>query len=90
MNDDPQHPVIYEGAEGPATGQISACIAVRDVLIRAGLGKEPGVRPASVAGWAGNRVLLETGRIDEVARRLGMASLDRTARFIDWSWNGDT
>jgi integrase/recombinase XerC len=59
---------------------------VRDVLVRAGLGKEPGVRPASVAGWAGRQILQETGRIDEVARRLGMASLDRTARFIDWSW----
>jgi integrase/recombinase XerC len=79
-------PVVYEGDDGPATGQISACIAVRDVLVRAGLGKEPGVRPASVAGWAGRQILQETGRIDEVARRLGMSSLDRTARFIDWSW----
>jgi integrase/recombinase XerC len=82
-------PVVYEGDDGPATGQISACIAVRDVLIRAGLGKEPGVRPASVAGWAGRQILCETGRIDEVARRLGMASLDRAARFIDWSWATD-
>jgi integrase/recombinase XerC len=89
IDDRPEQPVVYEGAEGSATGQISACIAVRDVLIRAGLGKERGVRPASLAGWAGNRILQETGRIDEVARRLGMASLDRTARFINWSWNGD-
>ncbi len=83
---DPDQPVVYEGDNGPATGQISACIAVKDVLVRAGLGKEPGVRPASVAGWAGRRILQETGRIDEVARRLGMSSLDRTARFIGWSW----
>jgi integrase len=83
-NDD--QAVVYEGSDGPATGQVSACIAVRDVLVRAGLGKEPGVRPASVAGWAGRRILDETGRIDEVARRLGMAGLDRAARFIDWSW----
>ena len=85
----PGRPVVYEGDDGPATGQISACVAVRDVLIRAGLGKEPGVRPASVVGWAGQQILRETGRIDEVARRLGMASLDRTARFIDWSWATD-
>lgn len=83
---DPEQLVVYEGADGPATGQISSCIAVRDVLIRAGLGDEPGVRPASVAGGAGNQILRETGRIDEVARRLGMTSLDRTARFIGWSW----
>ena len=54
-------PVVYEGDGRPATGQISSCIAVRDVLIRAGLGKEPGVRPASVAGWAGRQILEETG-----------------------------
>ena len=71
--DSPDQPVVYEGRDGSATGQISSCIAVRDVLIRAGLGKEPGVRPASVAGWAGRQILEETGRIDEVARRLGMA-----------------
>lgn len=84
--DDPERPVVYEGRDGAATGQISSCIAVRDVLIRAGLGKELGVRPASVAGWAGRQILQETGRIDEVARRLGMASLDRAVRFIGWSW----
>ena len=83
---DPEHLVVYEGSDGPATGQISSCIAVRDVLVRAGLGDEPGVRPASVAGWAGNQILRETGTIDKVARRQGMASLDRTARFIGWSW----
>ena len=81
--------MVYEGDDGPSTGQISACIAVRDVLIRAGLGKEPGVRPASIAGWAGQQILRETGRIDEVARRLGMASLDRTARFLHWAWATD-
>jgi hypothetical protein len=48
--------------------------------------EEPGVRPASVAGWAGQQILRETGRIDVVAQRLGMGSLDRTARFIDWDW----
>jgi hypothetical protein len=50
---------------------------------------EPDVRPASVAAWAGRRILAETGRIDEVARRLGMVSLDRTARFIAFDWQVD-
>lgn len=87
--DGDDEPIVYEGHDGPSTSQISACIAVRDVLVRAGLGTEPGVRPASVAGWAGQQILRETGRIDEVARRLGMASLDRTARFLQWSWATD-
>jgi integrase/recombinase XerC len=66
---------------------VSACVAIEDVLTRAGLAREADVRPASVAGWAGNQILDETGHIDEVARRLGMRSLDRAARFIGFDWN---
>ena len=79
--------VVYDGAGPPETGQISSCIAVRDVLVRAGLGAELGVRPASVAAWAGRRMLESGAGIEEVARRLGMASLDRTVRFIGWEWS---
>ena len=79
-------PLVYAGDGGGQVGQISSCIAISDVLTRSGLGAEPDVRPASVAGWAGCQILAETGRVDEVARRLGMASLDRTARFIAWDW----
>jgi integrase/recombinase XerC len=86
---EPDQLVAYGGGAGSATGQISSCIGVRDILVRSGLGREPGVRPASVAGWAGRQILEQTGRIDEVALRLGMASLDRAARFIAWSWLDD-
>ncbi|MDP1821431.1 MAG: hypothetical protein Q8K58_16250 [Acidimicrobiales bacterium] len=58
-----------------------------DVLRRAGLCGEPDVRPASIAGRAGMQILEESGRIEEVARRLGMRSLDRAARFIGWTWS---
>jgi integrase len=83
---DPELSVVYSGAGGYTTGQVSAGTAVIDVFTRAGLASEPDVRPASVAAWAGRRIYNETGRIDEVARRLGMASLDRTARFIALDW----
>jgi integrase len=86
---EPDTSVVYGGSGDAATGQVSACVAIGDVLTRSGLAAEPDVRPASVAAWAGRRVLDETGRIDEVARRLGMASLDRTARFIAFDWSGD-
>jgi integrase/recombinase XerC len=56
------------------------------VLRRAGLGDEEGVRPGSIAAWAGRRVLADTGRIDEVARAMGQRSLDRTAEVIGWNW----
>lgn len=82
-------PLVYRGSGPPSTGQVSSSIAIADVLERAGLGHEPDVRPASVAAWAGRQVLAETGRIDVVARRLGMRSLDRAAKFIAWDWSGD-
>jgi hypothetical protein len=86
---EPDASVVYGGSGDATTGQVSACVAIGDVLTRAGLAAEPDARPASVAAWAGQRILEETGRIDEVARRLGMASLDRTARFIAFDWSGD-
>ena len=55
-------------------------------LARAGMGDEPGVKPASVPAWAGTKVFEATGRIEVVAERLGMRSLDRTAGFIGWDW----
>ena len=86
LPDDPDTRVVYGGSGDVGTGQVSASVAIGDVLTRAGLAGERDVRPASVAAWAGRRILAETGRIDEVARRLGMSSLDRTARFIAFDW----
>jgi integrase len=86
LSSDPATRVVYGGSGDEATGQVSASVAIADVLTRAGLAGEPDVRPASITAWAGCRILAETGRIDEVARRLGMASLDRTARVIAFDW----
>jgi integrase/recombinase XerC len=61
--------------------------AIREVLRRAGLLTDPMVRPASLPAWAGRQVLDETGRIDVVARALGMRSLDGAARAIGWDWS---
>ncbi len=80
--------LVYSGAGGEA-GQASSCIAISETLRRAGLGKEPGVRPLSVAAWVGATILARGGSIDDVARALGMRSLDRAARLIGWDWHGD-
>ncbi len=87
VGDDPAKRLVDPGLKGGEAGHRSARAAILDVLTRSGLATEPDVRPASIAGWAGRRILTETGRIDLVARRLGMASLDRAARFIAWNWN---
>lgn len=79
-------PIVYAGGDPAGAGQVAACTAIQDVLVRAGLGGEPDVRASSVAAWAGRRILAENGRIDVVARRLGLKSLDRAARIIAWDW----
>jgi integrase len=87
LDADPNTPLVYEGAEGSDYHrQAAACVAIGDTLRRAGLGAEPDVRPSSVAAWAGWQVHEETGRIEESARRLGVRSLDRAARMIEWDW----
>ncbi len=64
----------------------SAQHVIDEVLTRAGLHHTDGVKPSSIAGWAGGRLFDETGRIDLVAARCGVRSLDSAARLIGWDW----
>jgi integrase/recombinase XerC len=73
---------VYTGDGSAKSQQAASCISISTTLVRAGLGDDPGVRPISVVGWAGHKILEETGRIEAVAERLGMRSLDRTARLV--------
>jgi len=54
-------------------------------LQRAGVNRG-GVRPRSVREFAANRTYALTGRVEDVADHLGMASLDTAAGFLDASW----
>ena len=81
-----ERPLIYAGKGTPEAKQAASCIAIAETLARAGLGTEPDVRPGSVVAWAGVRIFEQTCRIEEVAQRLGIRSLDRAARFIDFDW----
>jgi integrase len=82
-------PLIYAGRAGEVSAQASTCAAISSVLARAGLGQEPDVGPRSVAAWAGAEAHRRGLPIDEVARILGVRSLDRAARIIGWDWRGD-
>ncbi len=84
---DPGVPVVYSGRRGGESGQSSSSMAICDTLARAGLGDESDVRPLSIAAWAGVKIFEQTGQIDDVARRLGVRSLDRAALLIGWDWN---
>lgn len=58
----------------------------RNVMRRAGV-TGPGVSARSVTAWAGWQVLDETGRIEDVAKRLGMTSLDSAAALLGYRWD---
>jgi integrase len=81
--------VIYSGDGSAESRQASSCQAIHETLLRAGLSGEPDVRPISVAAWAGRDAFDRTGRIDDVARMLGVRSLDRAAAIIGWDWSAD-
>ena len=51
---------------------------------------EPGViRVESIREWLAARVFAETGRIEDVALRLGMSSLDAAAHLVGYEWATD-
>ncbi|MDQ3430907.1 MAG: integrase, partial [Actinomycetota bacterium] len=74
---------------GSALAQSTAVGTITRTLRDAGLHTSDGVRPSSVAAWAGRKVFEQTQRIETVAQSLGLRSLDRTARFIGWDWSHD-
>ncbi|HYN35517.1 MAG TPA: hypothetical protein VEV82_00930, partial [Actinomycetota bacterium] len=85
-SDDSDPRLVYRGEGSPHSAQVSSCLAIAESLQRAGLSVEPDVRPGSIVAWAGNKVFERSHCIGQVARALGMRSLDGAARMIDWQW----
>lgn len=80
-------PVLCTGAAGSdAHKQARVCVTVREILTRAGLSDDPGVRPASLTACAARRVFDRAGRIEDAARLIGSLSLDTTAALIGYHW----
>jgi site-specific recombinase XerD len=80
-------PVLCTGAAGSdAHKQARVCVTVREILTRAGLSDDPGVRPASLTAYAARRAFYRTGRIEDAARLIGSPSLDTTAALIGYAW----
>ncbi|MGW7002055.1 hypothetical protein ACWGCW_04260 [Streptomyces sp. NPDC054933] len=67
--------------------QARSCVALTDLLHRIGLAGDPAVRPASITAYTGAQLFAWTGRIEAVARRLGLTSLDRAAAVIGYDWD---
>lgn len=88
-------PVAYSPVPGGnSTSEINARRSATSMLIgkaleRAGL-KQPGrIRVASINEYVAARVLAKTGRIEAVAARLGMRSLDAAAHVASYDWRPD-
>ena len=78
--------LVYSGGCATGAGQVATCSAISTILVRAGVAGEPDIRPGSVAGWAGRRAFDTGADLAEVARMLGVRSLDQAARLIGWDW----
>lgn len=76
---------LVQWRRGPTNAVAASVQAITETLRAAGI-DSPDVRPLSLVAWRG-RSLIEAGiPIDEVARRLGMRSLDSAARLIWFEW----
>jgi hypothetical protein len=87
---DDDQPLVYSGAKpGQASPQASVCVALHSVMRRAGLHKERDLCPRSIAFWAGRRAFdsAETTKVEAAARAMGIKSLDKAARRVDYSWD---
>jgi site-specific recombinase XerC len=81
--------LIYRGADCRNAGQASVTVALRRLLVKAGLGDEPDVGVASIRAWAGRRLFESSGRIEVAARELGCRSLDVAVRIMNLDWHGE-
>jgi integrase/recombinase XerC len=82
----PETPLAYRGDCAGETPRSVSAQGLRETLERSGIAARRGVAPGSLTGWAGRQVLAESGRIEAVARALGVRSLDAAARMIAWDW----
>jgi len=86
VGSDPTTPLLTAATASRNATQASTNSLIHETLVVAGLCGEPGIKPASLPAWAGKSVFDATGRIEDVARCLGVRSLDAAAAHIGWSW----
>lgn len=77
--------LVYEGTGSPESQQASACDAIHETLGRAGLRKDPTVKPASLRAWAAVTEYRRSGDLVAVAALLGCRSFDEAARIVGLS-----
>lgn len=87
LGGDPDEPLAVRTAGTQDVIRNSTTALLRSVIRAASFGPDPLAGPTSITAWLAQSILTDTGRIEDVARRLGMSSLDRAARAAHWVWS---
>jgi hypothetical protein len=79
-------PLIRGKNASRRSGQTQSCNAISEVLKLAGLDRERGLSPTSLANWRGRKIFDETRCIEIAAQVLGIGSLDSATAAIGYEW----
>ncbi|WP_043264792.1 hypothetical protein [Streptomyces sp. CT34] len=81
---------LVTGASSAYRAQASVCSGFGDIARRSGLAtSQRRVEPKDITRYVARATLQETGQLSEVARRLGLSSLDSAASFASLRWLPD-
>ncbi|WP_406304487.1 hypothetical protein OHA61_22120 [Streptomyces sp. NBC_00885] len=82
------HRLVASAGSSPSVVQSSVGAGFSEIARRSGLSTMARkVEPRDVTRYVARRILNETGQLSEVARRLGLSSLDVAAALSDLQWN---
>ncbi|MGW5400929.1 hypothetical protein [Streptomyces sp. NPDC003952] len=82
-----QHRLVTSDSSTRYTAQASVGAGFNEIARRSGLATTARkVEPRDVTRYVARQVLLETGQISEVARWLGLSSLDNAAELAGLTW----
>ncbi|MGY4930511.1 hypothetical protein ACWD7T_05230 [Streptomyces sp. 900116325] len=82
------HQLVASANSAPSVVQSSVGSGFGDIARRSGLSTQSRkVEPRDVTRYVARKILNETGQLSEVARRLGLSSLDVAAALADLQWH---
>ncbi|MGW7362057.1 hypothetical protein ACWGI8_01205 [Streptomyces sp. NPDC054841] len=84
---DGPHRLVTNAKSSPYVAQASVGAGFSDIARRSGLSnRKRKVEPRDITRYVARQILDETGQLSEVARRLGLSSLDAAAGLAGLAW----